>query len=146
MTQPYSCGIEMRFSDLDGYGHVNGAVYFTYLETARVKLFRGPFKEISRKGIFLVVAQAECTYKLPILFSDSVVVTVWIKRIGRSSFDLEYHIHNGAGKVFAEARTTMVCFDNKAKITVPVPDSIREMVSPETPIITPHEDAAERLE
>ena len=39
MPQTFSIPIESRFSDLDAYGHVNNAVYFTYLETARVKLF-----------------------------------------------------------------------------------------------------------
>lgn len=141
MTQTYSTGIELRFSDLDGYGHVNSAVYFTYLETARVKLFREPFEELTRQGIFLVVARAECDFRLPILFTDSVEVSVWMNSVGGASFELEYRLHDGNGKIFANARTTMVCFDNNAKATVPVPGSIRALASAETPVFTQGDNA-----
>lgn len=144
MTQTYSTSIELRFSDLDGYGHVNSAVYFTYLETARVKIFREPFEELTRQGVFLVVARAECDFKLPILFTDSVVVSARMSRVGGTSFDLEYRLHDGNGKTFANARTTMVCFDNNAKATVPVPGSIRALASAETPVFTQGDNAHEQ--
>jgi acyl-CoA thioester hydrolase len=133
MAKEYSATIELRFSDLDGYGHVNSAVYFTYLETARVKLFREEFEELTRQGVYLVVARAECDFKIPILFTDSVEVTVQISRIGGASFDLEYKLHNGNNKTFANARTTMVCFDNNAGATVPMPASIRALHQPYAP-------------
>ena len=129
MSQVFTTSIELRFSDLDGYGHVNSAVYFTYLETARVKLFREEFEALTRQGVYLVVARAECDFRQPILFSDSIQVTVRISRIGGASFDLEYRLHDGHGKTFADARTTMVCFDNSAQTTVPVPQSIRSLYS-----------------
>ncbi|HEY5513413.1 MAG TPA: thioesterase family protein [Geomonas sp.] len=127
MAREYSTTIELRFSDLDAYGHVNSAVYFTYLETARVKLFGDFFREASEQGIFTVVARAECDFKVPILLYDQVVVTVWVARLGSSSFDLEYRLHNDKGVIYAVARTTMVCFDDVNKVTVAVPDAIRAM-------------------
>ncbi len=132
VPQKHSTTIELRFSDLDAYGHVNSAVYFTYLETARVKLFNDFFKEITAQGIFTVVARAECDFKMPIMLEDKVVVTLWVAKIGRSSFDIEYRLHNDKETTFATARTTMVCFDNIKKSTVPIPDSIKAMASTET--------------
>jgi acyl-CoA thioester hydrolase len=127
MAQVFSTSIELRFSDLDLYGHVNSGVYFTYLETARVTLFHDFFKELTDKQIFTLVARAECDHKLPILFGDALVVSVTISRIGTSSFDLDYRLHDGAEKAYATARTTMVCYDNIKKATVPVPDCISSM-------------------
>jgi acyl-CoA thioester hydrolase len=127
MSQTYSTGIELRFSDLDAYGHVNSAVYFTYLETARIKLFREPFEELSRQSINLLVARAECDYKLPITLNNDVMVSLWLARTGRSSFDLEYRLHDGKDTTYATARTTMVCFDNVRKSTIALPESIRSM-------------------
>lgn len=127
MTQTYSTGIELRFSDLDAYGHVNSAVYFTYLETARVKLFDDFFREVSEQGIFTVVARAECDFKTPIMLHDKVIVTLRVAKTGRSSFDLEYRLHDGKEKTYATARTTMVCFDNVKKSTVPIPESIKAL-------------------
>ena len=131
MARTYEIPIEMRFSDLDIYGHVNSVVYFDYLETARVRLISGIYRELTEKGIYLLVAKAECDYKLPILFGDTVVVAVTISRIGGSSFDLAYRIHDRAGKTFAEAKTVMVCYDNAKKTTIPVPAILREMAEGE---------------
>lgn len=127
MAKSYSTHIELRFSDLDLYGHVNSVVYFTYLETARVKLFKEFFSELTEKHIFTLVARAECDYKLPILFGDELIVTVTMPRIGNSSFDIEYTLHDSKDKVYATARTTLVCFDNVQKVTVAVPECISSM-------------------
>jgi acyl-CoA thioester hydrolase len=127
MPQMYSTPIELRFSDLDAYGHVNSAVYFTYLETARVKLFNDFFREVSQHGIFTLVARAECEFKIPITLYDEVIVTLWMAKTGRSSFDLEYRLHNSNEKTYATARTTMVCFDSIKNKTVAIPDKIKAM-------------------
>ena len=127
MAQTYSTPIELRFSDLDAYGHVNSAVYFTYLETARVKLFHDFFKNASEQGIFTVVARAECDFKIPVMLYDVLIVTLHVAKTGRSSFDLEYRLHDGKEKTYATARTTMVCFDSIKNITVPIPESIKAM-------------------
>jgi acyl-CoA thioester hydrolase len=127
MAQTFSTPIELRFSDLDLYGHVNSVVYFTYLETARVKLFNDFFRELTERQIFILVAHAECDYKLPILFGDPLVVSVTVARVGASSFDLDYRLHDGEEKTYATARTTMVCFDTIRKTTIPVPATITAM-------------------
>ena len=127
MAQTFSTPIELRFSDLDLYGHVNSVIYFTYLETARVKLFKDFFNELMEKQIFTLVVRAECDYKLPILFDDELIVTVTMARIGTSSFDLAYELHDGREKIYAHARTTLVCFDNSSQTTVQVPECIKAM-------------------
>jgi acyl-CoA thioester hydrolase len=127
MAQTFSTSIELRFSDLDLYGHVNSVVYFSYLETARVKLFKDFFQELTQKHLFTLVARAECDYRIPILFGDVLIVSVVVSKIGTSSFDLEYRLHDGTEKTYATARTTMVCFDNAKKVTVPVPDCISSL-------------------
>lgn len=127
MSQTFSTPIELRFSDLDLYGHVNSVVYFTYLETARVKLFHDLFHDMTAQNIFMLVAHAECDYKLPILFGENLIVSVHVARVGTSSFDLDYRLHDGSEKTYATARTTMVCFDNIRKTTIPVPDAIITM-------------------
>jgi acyl-CoA thioester hydrolase len=127
MAQTYSTTIELRFSDLDAYGHVNSALYFTYLETARVKLFHDFLREVSEQGVFTVVARAECDFKIPVLLHDEVIVTLWVAKTGRSSFDLEYRLHDSQERVYATARTTMVCFDSINNVTVAIPESLKAL-------------------
>lgn len=129
MTTPqtFSTPIELRFSDFDLYGHVNSVVYFSYLETARVKLLENSFTELTEQQLFILVARAECNYRIPIMPGDRLVVSITVSRLGTKSFDLEYRLHDGAEKTYATARTAMVCFDNSTKTTVAVPECIRAM-------------------
>ncbi len=121
-----STEIEVRFADLDAYGHVNNAVFFTYLETARVKLFREQFTEMMQRGLLFLVVEASCRYRKSIALTDRVHIDISTEDLGRSSFTLGYLIHDGCGKEFAEARTVMVCFDQGRGKTISLPDDFRE--------------------
>ncbi len=121
ISEEFSTEIEVRFADLDAYGHVNNAVYLTYLETARTKLLQEGFVEFMNNGLLFLVVRVECDYKKPIDLTDRVVVKLRVERIGNTSFDIAYTIHNGQGIVFAEAKTTMVCYDQRQGRTTRVP-------------------------
>jgi acyl-CoA thioester hydrolase len=118
--------IEVRFADLDAYGHVNNAVFFTYLETARIKLLKERFTADLQSGLLFLVAEANCRYLAPINFGDRVRVVLTAGRIGRSSFTLNYRIDNGEQRVFAEASTVMVCYQAQTSAIVPIPESLRQ--------------------
>ena len=122
----FSTDIEVRFADLDAYGHVNNAVFFTYLETARTKLFLHNFLDFLDGGLFFLVVRAECDYRQPIRLADRVVVSMTVSRLGRSSFDLDYTIHDGKGVTFAGAKTVMVCFDRHRGRPVSLPETFRQ--------------------
>jgi acyl-CoA thioester hydrolase len=126
----FTTEIEIRFADLDAYGHVNNAVFFTYLETARIKLFFERFREFLDSGLLFLVVRAECDYRKPIELREKVAVTLTPGDIGRSSFDLSYNLHDGNGTLYAEARTVMVCFDSKTGRTVPLPEAFRTALAP----------------
>ncbi len=124
----YSTTIGLRFGDFDLYGHVNSVTYFSYLETARVKIFYTLFEELTRKGILLLVRKAECDYLLPILpASEEIIVTMQIARLGTTSFILAYRLHDQEGTTYATAQTLMVTFDSQSGQAVAVPEEIRAM-------------------
>ncbi|PMP69581.1 MAG: acyl-CoA thioesterase [Calditerrivibrio nitroreducens] len=120
----FSGEIEVRYSDLDAYGHVNHATYFTYLETVRTKVFLDEFNELITQGIYLIIVSASCDFKHPIHLGDKVIVSFNLKELKRTSFTLTYSIHNGSGLEYATAQTTLVSYDNNRKKAVPLPDLI----------------------
>jgi len=128
-TPYYETGIELRFVDLDAYGHVNNAVVFSYLETARVKMFQERFGNFLHSGLLFLVVRAECDYRLPIELHDSVRIEIGLEQLGRSSFTLKYRVHDEGEKLFAEARTVMVCFDPQRKKPVAVPGEFQQAFS-----------------
>ena len=111
--------IDVRFRDLDAFGHVNNAVYFTYLEIARAAYFtavRGRPHGVDDFGV--VVADAHCRYRSPAFYGERLVIDIATVRLRSRSFDVSYRISvEESGRVVAEADTVLVAFDHRAKRT-----------------------------
>jgi acyl-CoA thioester hydrolase len=129
MTQSYEYEIEVRFRDCDALGHVNNAVYLTYLEQARFALWQ---RITGRTGVFadaspnIILARVECDYRAPARMGDRLVVRTRVSAIGRSSFTLDYEILDARTRsVVANARTVQVVYDYGAGRSLPIPDDIR---------------------
>lgn len=118
--------LEIRFVDVDAFGHVNNAHYLTYFEQARVKYFddiMGWKYDWNRQGIIL--ARAEINYKEPVLFRDDLYVMTHCSRIGTKSFDLDYLVikkRNEDDVILAEGKTVMVAYDYDAGESIAVPE------------------------
>lgn len=125
---PYVVTTEVAFRDIDALGHVNNAVYLSYLETARIK-FLHRAGAITRLGeLPLILAEATVTYKSPALFGELLKIGLGIPRFGTKSFDFVYQIDGGDGRLVALARTVLVAYDYAAGATVPVPASLKASV------------------
>lgn len=123
----YKTTIETRFSDFDMMGHVNNAVYFTYMEIARTKYWKQAINwNWEQTGV--VVANAGINYKVPIFLKDQISMYVRTSRIGQTSFDLEYIIVkliNGEDVICSRGKTTCVAFDYKTKKSIQIPSRER---------------------
>lgn len=125
----YTHRLDVRFRDCDSQGHVNNAVYFTYLEQCRLTFWRvltggeaSPFARV-------IVARAECDYRAPAFFGDPIEIGMNVDAIGRSSFVLAYEMTNlQSGRCLAQAKTVMVTYDYDAGKPVPVPERTRELL------------------
>jgi acyl-CoA thioester hydrolase len=102
----------VRFGDIDVLGHVNNCSYLTYLEDARIALFRlDPLREGREPLKGLVVARHEIDYKWPLLFGpDPVRVETWVTEVRAGSFAMAYEVRDDE-RVYARASTVMVAYD-----------------------------------
>lgn len=119
--------IEVRFRDLDALGHVNNAVYLTYLESARMAYW---FHVMGRKdlaGLDMILARVEVDFRSPVSFGESLDVGVRCASIRRSSFLLESTIlDRNSVRLVAQARKVLVHYDYSARKAVPLPPEMRE--------------------
>jgi acyl-CoA thioester hydrolase len=125
----YATTIEVRWRDLDALGHVNNAVYLTYLEEARVHYMRElglGFRSIDEVGI--IFAEVTCTFLSPILLSEQVTIRVRVAELGRSSFVFDYQMEGEDGRVVARARSVQVCYDYEAERSIPIPERWRQLI------------------
>ena len=109
-------------------GHVNHAVYFTYLEQCRLTFWR-ELTGTPSPHTRVIIARAECDYRAPAHFGDELEVRVQIGEIGRSSFTLVYEIvQAGSARLVASGKTVMVSYDYAAGASVPLPAPTRELL------------------
>ncbi len=132
-SESFHCStpVKIRFRDLDAFGHVNNAVYFTFMEMARVAYFSqiGLLKSGEFPSPFFIIAEATCQFKAPIDMQTSLIVQVRVSRLGRSSFDMEYRfVDEAGGAVLATGRTVQVTFDYTANRSVPLPEEWRAAI------------------
>lgn len=126
---PFTHRLEVRFSDCDSMGHVNHAVYFTYLEQGRFALWRHLYGSGGLPGAGSIMAHAECDYRAPAFVNDALDVRVKVAEIRRSSFVLEYEIVNAAsGQRLADAKTVIVTYDYQAGRSMPIPPDARSLL------------------
>jgi acyl-CoA thioester hydrolase len=129
--------LTVRFRDCDPLGHVNNAVYLTYLEQARFNLWRAQFGYVARaageggrRGLGFILAKAEVDFTAQARYGDELEVRLGLDSVRRSSFTYVYEIvHLETQQVVARARTVQVRFDYDAQQPVAVDDALREQLA-----------------
>jgi len=120
--------VEVRYNDLDTYGHVNNAVYGTYVEQARVGYVVEVLGVESVDEFPAVVASLSIDFRDSVRTPTSVTVRVWVSRLGDSSMTMNYEVEHG-GRLVAEAETTLVAVDPATGETRPIPEQWRERIA-----------------
>ena len=118
--------LQARFRDGDLFGHVNNAVYFTYMEEARWAYWRqltGDFPQGTLPG--LILARAECDFIRPIRPGERIIVWLGTTRIGKTSIAMDYEMLDEKGSRVAVGKTVMVTYDYSTAKPIPVPDWCR---------------------
>ncbi|MBA3416197.1 MAG: acyl-CoA thioesterase [Chloroflexia bacterium] len=115
MAEEAETVIPLRWRDLDPYGHVNNAVFLTYLEQARdtavTNLLREPLGEVG-----YVLARVAIDYRRELRLADGpVVVACRFTTIGGASIATRETIRTAGGDLAAEAEAVVVKFDREMR-------------------------------
>jgi acyl-CoA thioester hydrolase len=103
--------IEIRWNDLDPFGHVNHAIFLTYLEEVRDEWLAAAG---GGKSIDYVVARVEIDYRRELtLRDDRVTARVRLDSLGSSSIRTLEEIVVPSGETAAEAKAVLVAWDEE---------------------------------
>lgn len=132
----------VRFSDCDPLGHVNNAVYLTYIEQARIILWR---RQIGLKwsqraaqglprGEGFILARAEVDFRAQAHEGDELEVRLSLGKFGRTSATYDYEIeHMSTGVIVAAAKTVQVWFDYDRGVPVPLTEELKGKLTTPVP-------------
>ena len=117
--------IRVRYAETDQMGVVYYANYLVWFEVARTEYFRNlgiEYSGLEKKGIYLVVAEANCRYKVPLKYDDQIRMVTILSYIKSSSLGFKYEIFLG-DRLIAIGSTTHA-FVNKEKKPVKIPPEV----------------------
>jgi acyl-CoA thioester hydrolase len=114
----------VRFRDLDSMGHMNNAVYATFLEQARLAFLSQYGAHVQN----MILARLEIDFRSPVEFGETIEIAVTPTRVGTKSFDLEY-VLRADERVVAEAKTVLVAYDYAEARSVEIPDEWKERLA-----------------
>jgi len=128
--------IEVPYGDIDAMGHLNNVVYLRYLEWARQKYWLTMRGSSDFRDIDFVVARTEIDYRSSVSMGEVLEIEIRVSRMGNSSFDFSYTVRattegvtGGAGaRTVAEAKTTQVSYDWRARAKKPLSDERRRAI------------------
>ena len=116
---------DVEFRDIDAAGHVNNAVYVTYLETARIRYLIEVLGPAFAYELSLILARIAVDFRSPARFPETIELGSRVTHIGTKSFDMEHEIRGGDGRLVLEASSVLVAFDYEANAPMAVPDDWR---------------------
>jgi acyl-CoA thioester hydrolase len=115
--------IEIRWRDMDGFGHVNNSTYLTYLEEGRDEYITHLVGETVHR---VVIRRIEIDFVSGLTQDDDLVdVHVQLTRVGGSSVTLDERIVAADGRVAATAKTVLVHIDESRTAAASWPDAAR---------------------
>jgi acyl-CoA thioester hydrolase len=125
----FSQTLKVRSYELDAQGHVNYAVYLSYLEYARVATMQQlgiPFEHYFRKGTGIVIVEVHIKYLHPATLGDELEITLEGMKAGKTSLTFKQDIFNvKTGKKLLEAELVAV-FLNKEGRPAPMDEDFRK--------------------
>jgi acyl-CoA thioester hydrolase len=116
---------DVEFRDVDAAGHVNNAVYLTYLETARIRYLIEVLGADFAYELALILARIEVDFRSPARFPETLELGARVTRVGAKSFDMEHEVRGGDGRLVLEASSVLVAYDYEANASMAVPEDWR---------------------
>ncbi len=121
MAPVFEHQVSVRWRDTDALGHVNNAVYLTYLEEARDAFYLHALGD----PIYVVV-RLEIDFRAEVRHSDRTVrVEIAVERLGTTSLTTHETLRTAQGEVAAEARVITVRWDQDVRTVVPFSEEQR---------------------
>ena len=122
--------LQIRFNDVDKFGHVNNTVYFQFYDTAKTDYIATVCKGVDWERQAIVVVKIEAEFLSQIKGNDHIAGRTRIVKIGNKSFHLEQDvIDSDTQEVKSRCLSVMVLYDLERQQTIPLPDEWRKAIT-----------------
>ena len=125
----HSLPIQLRFNDVDKYGHVNNTVYFSFYDLGKSEYLKTVRPELDEEQDGVVIVHIETDFLAQIKASEPIAVETATTAIGTKSFDLvQRAVNTITGEVKCVCRSVLVAFDVKLGQSKPLDEAWIEAI------------------
>ncbi len=104
--------IQLRFNDVDKFGHVNNTVYFSFYDLGKTEYFASVCPHVDWEKDGIVVVHIEADFLSQIYGSDHIAVQTAVTEIGTKSFRLAQRVIDTlTNETKCVCTSVMVAFD-----------------------------------
>ncbi|CDC01028.1 acyl-CoA thioester hydrolase YbgC/YbaW family [Bacteroides sp. CAG:443] len=129
MKSRHTLPVQIRFNDVDQYGHMNNSSYFSLYDLAKTSYMRDVFGNKDWHHMGIVVANINADFLAPVFFSDDLIIETTVIHLGHKSFTLlQRAINKASGVLKCQCRTVMVGYDVATKEPVELPADFKQAV------------------
>ncbi|MCD8031905.1 MAG: acyl-CoA thioesterase [Bacteroides sp.] len=111
LTFRYSLPIQLRFNDVDKFGHVNNSVYFSYYDLGKTEYFATVRPDLDWEKEGIVVVHLEVDFLAQIFATDPIAVETTVAEIGTKSMKLIQRVVDNKGEVKCVCQSILVAFN-----------------------------------
>lgn len=123
----------VRWGDMDAMGHVNHAMYFRYLESARIDWLVSVGVRPERSAQGPVIVNAFCNFYRQIEYPAELLLHLYVSDPGRTTFEtwatLERLDQPAPAPICAAGGATTIWVDFARQKAAPLPDWLRALVT-----------------
>jgi len=129
---PVVIQVPVAWGEMDALQHVNNAVYFRYFETARIEYFMRIklLEGMEHNKVGAVLRDAQCQYKRPVTFPDTLLVGAKVIDIQKYHFVMAYEIASKTqNAITTKGEATVVMFDFNHHKKAEVSPELRDIIT-----------------
>ncbi len=119
--------LEVRWSEIDGYGHLNNIAYFSYFEAGRTRYILDAFSKDALNGKHPLHVMVNCTmnFRSEVHFPSQVDIGIAISAVGTTSYTMSCGMFLAQTDVLvADGTGVLVLVDPAFKRPMAVPEEI----------------------
>ena len=120
--------IQMRFADIDSFGHANNIAQQSYFDLGKAEFFAELWRLAPEQAqVTAMIVSVQNDFLKQILWGDDISVITLIEAVGTKSLTFVQQIVRGE-ELCSRSRTVMVCYDKVRQESVEVPAAWREFI------------------
>ncbi|MBQ3741416.1 MAG: acyl-CoA thioesterase [Prevotella sp.] len=115
--------LQIRWNDVDKFGHVNNSVYFQYYDTAKTDYIASLCEGVNWDKYAIVVVHIESDFFAQVKAGSHIAVRTRVKHVGNKSFHLDQEVIDAdSEEVKCHCLSVMVLYDLEEQKSILIPE------------------------